>query len=1050
MFSKKKYLPFSISLLLLTLSWFRAQSEETLPAKNLSLLTISTSTAQIVNDSLRASLNRSLTNIYGEIMLRPGRVGVDSIAVDSRHKSIEIYTNLSLSYLPMRENTVLKIYDSIRHYLPDSQKKYRISVISDGEEISHLIPNYFRTKLKDRNRLTPQKVKIPLVTNLSSPAKDFKGGLQNNHIALWQSHGWYYEQKLGRWEWQRARIFQTVEDLYTQSYVVPFLVPMLENAGANVLLPRERDYNPKEVIVDNDLPVDSSSDVQTSEIFHKKKLGYIEINGKEKWKTSNSPGFAHTKKVYLNGENPFREGTARQIKTVSKDKESIAEWNIGIPEDGKYGVYVSYQTVKNSSEDALYSVYHAGGRTDLKVNQQMGGGTWIFLGYFDFHQKNSNKITLSNKSQKKGKVVIADAVKIGGGMGNIARMPHLDGFEKENVKSSGQGTKTETLQSRIIYSPETSGYPRYCEGARYWMQWAGVPDSVYNRTDGKNDYTDDYASRGAWVNWLAGGTSVLPKKEGLHIPLDLAFAFHSDAGTFWGDTIVGTLGIYMTHFNNKRFENGKSRWASRDLSELIMNEIITDIRRQYEPEWTRRHLWNRSYAEARMPNVPTMLLELLSHQNFADMRYGLDPAFRFTVSRAIYKGMLKFISGQYERSYTVQPLPVQNFHITFTGEKTVTLGWDPTPDPSEPTAMPNQYIVYTRINDGGFDNGQLVSDNEYVTTILKDSIYSFKIVAVNEGGLSFPSEILAACRKSKQKGEAIIVNGFTRVSAPFSFTTSNDSIAGFLGNIDNGVPYVADHHFIGQMHEFRRVIPWMDDDASGFGDSDANYETMAIAGNTFDYPYIHGKALSAAHYSFVSSSSAAVENGSVPLKLYRIVDWILGKQREWVVARGAMPPKFKTFSKTTKERISEYCMNGGRLIVSGAFVGTDLWDNPRSTPEEREWAQQWLKYKWRNNYGAVNGKIKAVASPFNSIKGNYEYYNTLNSESYVVEHPDAIEPADENAFTIFRYTENNLSAGILYKGEKYSTAILGFPIESIKGENYRNKILMGLLDALDH
>jgi len=69
---------------------------------------------------------------------------------------------------------------------------------------------------------------------------------------LWQSHGFYYEPKLTRWEWQRARIFQTVEDLYTQSYVLPFLVPMLENAGANVLMPRERDSQIAEVIVDND------------------------------------------------------------------------------------------------------------------------------------------------------------------------------------------------------------------------------------------------------------------------------------------------------------------------------------------------------------------------------------------------------------------------------------------------------------------------------------------------------------------------------------------------------------------------------------------------------------------------------------------------------------------------------------------------------------------------------------------------------------------------------------------------------------------------------
>ena len=66
----------------------------------------------------------------------------------------------------------------------------------------------------------------------------FSGSLDGRNIALWQSHGWYFEQKLDRWEWQRARIFQTVEDLYPQSYVLPFLIPMLENAGAYVMTPR--------------------------------------------------------------------------------------------------------------------------------------------------------------------------------------------------------------------------------------------------------------------------------------------------------------------------------------------------------------------------------------------------------------------------------------------------------------------------------------------------------------------------------------------------------------------------------------------------------------------------------------------------------------------------------------------------------------------------------------------------------------------------------------------------------------------------------------------
>ncbi len=1002
------------------------------------LLTIAfaSSSQNLQTDSLKYNLGRSLTNIYRETLMRPGRVTVDSIAVNNRKKRITFHTNLSLSYLPMRENTIQLIYDSVRFHLPAKQKKYQIAVISDDQEISHLVPNFYRNKQRDKNRLIVQKIKTPLVTNISTPEGSPIKGLQNNHIALWQSHGWYYEQKLGRWEWQRARIFQTVEDLYTQSYVLPFLVPMLENAGANVLLPRERDYSKTELIVDND---DSPGGQST----------YRETNGKEEWSNTGTAGFANPRDMYLDGENPFRMGTSRQVRTTNRGDESFAAWHFVVPEKGKYGVYVSYQTVKNSSDDALFSVHHTGGKTDFRVNQQMGGGTWIFLGYFDFEKGANHKITLSNRSSRNGRIVTADAVKIGGGMGNIARMPHPEGFEAKNIKSSDDSTKKETLVSQIRYTPQISGYPRYAEGARYWMQWAGVPDTIYNRTEGKNDYTDDYASRGAWVNWLAGGSPVLSKKEGLHIPVDLAFAFHTDAGTFWGDSIVGTLGIYMTHHNKERFENGHSRWASRDLTELVMEEIVSDIRRDFEPDWTRRHLWNRSYAEARMPNVPTMLLELLSHQNFADMRYGLDPTFRFAVSRSVYKGMLKFLATQYNRPYVVQPLPVKEFSALFSGETQVNLSWRPTPDPAERTAMPDRYVVYTRLNGGGFDNGVVVNGHNLALSIKKDSIYSFQVVAVNEGGRSFPSEILSVCRRSGQRGEILIVNGFTRVSAPFSFTTSEDSIAGFAGSVDNGVPYQADHHFIGQMHEFRRIIPWMDDDAAGFGDSHANYETTAIAGNTFDYPFIHGQAFAAAGYSFVSTAAQTVENGSVSLRDYKTMDWILGKQREWSVARGAKPPQYKTFSKKQQQAITDFCQGGGNIIISGAFVGTDLWDNPHATKEEREWAQQTLKYKWRNNNGAVTGQIKAVPSPFPAIQGNYSYYNELNSESYVVENPDALEPADENAFTIFRYAENNLSAGVLYKGAEYGTCILGFPIEAVKKQEKRNELIQNIMKVFE-
>ncbi|HBG53406.1 MAG TPA: hypothetical protein DDW70_04240, partial [Rikenellaceae bacterium] len=79
------------------------------------------------------------------------------------------------------------------------------------------------------------------------------------------------------------------------------------------------------------------------------------------------------------------------------------------------------------------------------------------------------------------------------------------------------------------------------------------------------------------------------------------------------------------------------------------------------------------------------------------------------------------------------------------------------------------------------------------------------------------------------------------------------------------------------------------------------------------------------------------------------VDWILGKQREWIVARGAKPPVFKTFSRVNQQLITYFCNSGGNIIVSGAFVGTDLWDNPSAGIKDKDWAQNTLKYKWRNN-----------------------------------------------------------------------------------------------------
>ncbi|MCI2121780.1 MAG: xanthan lyase, partial [Bacteroidales bacterium] len=807
------------------------------------------------------------TYMSGRTTVAP--ISVDTVKISKRR--LYIYFSQSLSDNPLRDNDVKAIYGIAKALMPERYARYsgnfRIYV-ANKRPLEDLADCYLSGKKNPK--IHKEHGGTPITTDESAPYEVTKG-LDGRNIALWQSHGYYYEQSLKRWEWQRARLFMTVEDLYTQSYVLPFLVPMLENAGAKVFLPRERDVNTNEVVVDND------SD-----------NGYSEDDGDRTWTTPSAVGFANPKACYLEGENPFRMGTCREAHTVkgSRGRRSFAYWIPDIPEEGDYAVYVSYQTEPKSTEKAQYTVMYAGGTTLFSVNQRIGSGMWVYLGTFHFDKGRlaDQGVMLSNEGKNGSEVVTADAVKFGGGMGNIARKP-------ATVDENGNVRKID-----YDVEPEISHYPRFTEGARYWLQWSGFDEDVYSPNMNQNDYTDDYQSRGIWVNALNNGSVNNPKgeepKQAKKIPIDLSLAFHSDAGTTLTDSIVGTLAIYTRVSNGKvKYPDGFDRGTARDYCDIVQTQIVNDIKAQFEPEWNRRGLWDRLYAESRCPEVPAMLLELLSHENFADMRYGMDPSFRFTVSRAIYKGMLKYLSYRYGTDYVVAPLPVKSFSAKLEGDTCVFLSWNAVDDTLEPTAKAEKYIVYKRVDNGGFDNGRIVEGPGTEDRIVPGHIFSYKVEALNAGGKSFPSEIMSVgVPYGRVRGTVLIINGFDRVSAPASFASPDSTRAGFDFLTDTGVPYIRNINMIGEQHEYRRNIPWMDDDAPGFGASYGDLETKVIAGNTFDFTKIHGAAFMKKGYAFCSSSRDAVTEGKVAMGIYRTVDIIFGKQVTTQIGRDGSNP----------------------------------------------------------------------------------------------------------------------------------------------------------------
>lgn len=156
--------------------------------------------------------------------------------------------------------------------------------------------------------------------------------------------------------------------------------------------------------------------------------------------------------------------------------------------------------------------------------------------------------------------------------------------------------------------------PVILEGARYAAQWSGFPYSVYSPSEGKNDYTDDINARSRIINYLSGNSVYNPKEKGLGVPFEMTLGVHSDAGFSKEDDLIGTLGIYTTDYNNGELNAGISRYASRDLADMVLTGLQQDISAQFGIRWQRRSLWNRNYSETRLPAVPSMILELLSHE----------------------------------------------------------------------------------------------------------------------------------------------------------------------------------------------------------------------------------------------------------------------------------------------------------------------------------------------------------------------------------------------------------------------------------------------------
>jgi hypothetical protein len=206
-----------------------------------------------------------------------------------------------------------------------------------------------------------------------------------------------------------------------------------------------------------------------------------------------------------------------------------------------------------------------------------------------------------------------------------------------------------------------------------------------------------------------------------------------------------------------------------------------------------------------------------------------------------------------------------------------------------------------------------------------------------------------------------------------------------------------------------------------------------IAGNDFNYIRAHAEAIaSAKRYSIVSCSSEALEKNEIRPTEYNMVDLILGLEKN----DGWSLRKYQAFTPMMRQHLQLFTSRGGALLVSGSYVGADMW-----MPSERMYLEKVLKC----SYEGVN-RDSLERDTISGLGTTFEFYRHLNDIHYAATHPDILQPVAP-AFSAMKYADD-YSACVAYDGKDYKAMTLGFPFECIKSEQKRFALMRGILTFL--
>jgi hypothetical protein len=813
-------------------------------------------------------------------------------------------------------------------------------------------------KNKDFSRTLAFDV-TPTALITPTAAQTYTGPLTGKIVYVSGGHGYHWTGST--WTTGRSEINEMIEDLGNQDQLAPYADYLLR-AGATVVPMRPIGHQLTEFVLDNDSP------------------GVTFSAG---WSNSSATsGFFGTA-----GDVPYR------FATVNVNATATATYapTFSAAQAGFYPVYAWTRDGTDRAIDQTYRINHAGGTAEVKVNHQLVGEGWIYLGTYYFAAGSSGNVQIINKSIQAdasvpgtldpNNVVIADAVRFGNGMGSVTRGGAVSGRSRED------------------------------EASLYWLEAANGVGTNFTPFRGGST-TDDNANVGAPARYAAFMNNA-PFGQALYM------GFHSNAA---GGR--GSLGLYNSSANATP---NQQRWAFLAANEVNDDLVSIGVAGGLESAWFNQSdsllTLDRSDIDfgeisdgANEDEFDATILEVAYHDDVTDAQLMRDPKVRDWVGRATYQATVRYFNEFGGGTVSFAPAAPTAPRAVSHANGNLVLSWTAPASSAANGQLATSYTVM--MSRDGYSFGVLatgVTGTSHTINApdLDGNAYYFKVVAVNAGGQS-PGSVVVGGRKNGAGGggtgsnRILVINGFDRLERTLNFRQT------LIGGA------VVD-----------RVRPRFS--------------------NSFDYVVQAGEAIEAYRAAtgvalgFDSAQNEHVINGQVNLANYRAVIWLSGEEST----------DHETFGAAEQTIVSSYLAGGGRLFVSGAEVGWDLDRNagesapdPDPTTADRDFYEDVL----RSNYVADDSgtyTLTLTGAPGTSIFAGLSNFSFDNGALfYNAEFPDRLGAINGSTVAL-NYSGGTGGAAALQWSDGTSGARLvsfGFPFETITTAANRTNVMTRVLD----